>query len=195
MTKDQSGAAHVHVASSSTLIGGSRKRTFDVVVAFCSLVLLSPLLVAVACLLRIGQGAPVLARETTQGAGGRSFERLTFRVASHGAGAGAGNAEGVEREHIGLGEVLQKAGLTALPQLINVLRGEMSIVGPKPTPPIGCFAQGDECDLRMARPGLIFSDADGSATSGADYVRSWSFKRDLGVLWKAMTERRYSLFY
>jgi lipopolysaccharide/colanic/teichoic acid biosynthesis glycosyltransferase len=193
LTKDQSGPAHVHVASSSTPIGGSRKRAFDVVVAFSCLVLLSPLLAAVACLLRLGQGAPVLARELTQGAGGRRFERLTFRVASH--SAGAGRVEEKQQERVGLGDVLQKAGLTGLPQLVNVLRGEMSIVGPKPTPPNECCASGDDGVLRRARPGLIFSDGDGSSTSRVDYVKSWSFKRDLRMLWKAMTERRYTLFY
>ena len=193
MTKDQSGPAHVHVASSSTPIGGSRKRAFDIVVALSCLVLLSPLLAAVACLLRLGQGAPILARELTQGAGGRRFERLTFRVASH--SAGARRVDGRKQERVGLGDVLQKAGLTGLPQLINVLRGDMSIVGPRPTPPNDVCASAEDGALRVARPGLISSDGDGSATSRVDYVKSWSFKRDLRMLWKAMTERRYTLFY
>lgn len=112
------------------------KRIIDIIGSALGLVALSPLLLGLACAVKITSQGPVLYRQTRLGRGGRPFSIYKFRSMVDGAehrGArvtGAGDAR-VTR----LGLFLRRHKLDELPQLLNVLRGDMSLVGPRPEVP------------------------------------------------------------
>jgi lipopolysaccharide/colanic/teichoic acid biosynthesis glycosyltransferase len=111
----------------------SPKRAFDVIGACLGLALLGPVLAVLAVACRIVQGRPVLHRATRAGRGARPFTLLKLRTMSDARGADGAllaDAERITR----LGRVLRSTSLDELPQLWNVLRGDMSLVGPRPLP-------------------------------------------------------------
>jgi sugar transferase EpsL len=111
--------------------GLAAKRALDLVVALAGLVLIAPILVATALAVRIGLGRPVLFRQMRPGLGGRPFTLLKFRTRTRARDA-AGQLLPDERRLTPLGRWLRRTSLDELPELINVLRGDMSLVGPRP---------------------------------------------------------------
>ena len=107
------------------------KRWLDLALAVPALVLLSPLLLAVAALVRLRLGAPVLFRQERVGRGERIFRLLKFRTMTDARDA-AGRLLPDELRLTPLGLGLRRWSLDELPQLINVVRGEMSLIGPRP---------------------------------------------------------------
>jgi lipopolysaccharide/colanic/teichoic acid biosynthesis glycosyltransferase len=108
------------------------KRLLDVGVSSIGLIVLSPLLAAVSIWLRIVQGSPVIFRQERTGLDERSFTMVKFRTMRD-PEPGAG--EGPDSERLtGLGIFLRKTSLDELPELWNVLHGDMSVVGPRPLP-------------------------------------------------------------
>ena len=107
------------------------KRGIDVAVAGAALVVLSPLLLVIAAGVRIALGSPVLFRQERPGLHGRPFVILKFRTLTD-----ARDAEGRllpdEQRLTRLGTFLRRTSLDELPELVNVLWGEMSLVGPRP---------------------------------------------------------------
>jgi lipopolysaccharide/colanic/teichoic acid biosynthesis glycosyltransferase len=109
------------------------KRTFDCVASLLGLALLSPLLLLVALLIKLDSPGPVLFRQERIGKGFCPFRIYKFRTMVHDAPSRGGPITfGADPRITRLGRVLRKAKIDELPQLINVLRGEMSIVGPRP---------------------------------------------------------------
>jgi lipopolysaccharide/colanic/teichoic acid biosynthesis glycosyltransferase len=109
------------------------KRTFDFVAALLALVLLSPLFLLVALLIKLDSPGPALFRQERMGKGFRPFRINKFRTMVRDAPRRGGSITfGADPRITRLGRVLRKAKIDELPQLINVLRGEMSFVGPRP---------------------------------------------------------------
>jgi sugar transferase EpsL len=107
------------------------KRLFDVLAAAAALVILAPVLAALALIVRVAIGAPILFKQIRPGLHGRPFTIYKFRTMSNARDAAGGLLPDVER--LGwFGRFLRSTSLDELPELINVLRGEMSIVGPRP---------------------------------------------------------------
>ncbi|HEX2762677.1 MAG TPA: sugar transferase [Allosphingosinicella sp.] len=106
------------------------KRLLDIFVSATALVLLSPLLLAVAAAVRIALGSPVLFRQLRPGLKGAPFELIKFRTMRPDA-AGKGVASDAQRL-TPLGRALRATSIDELPELWNVLRGDMSLVGPRP---------------------------------------------------------------
>jgi lipopolysaccharide/colanic/teichoic acid biosynthesis glycosyltransferase len=106
------------------------KRAFDLVVAGAALVGLSPLLLAIGVIVRITLGHPVLFRQVRPGLHGRPFTLLKFRTMRT-LESGAADTRDAERL-TGLGMFLRRTSLDELPELWNVLQGDMSLVGPRP---------------------------------------------------------------
>ena len=104
------------------------KRLLDVLVASLALVVLSPVLLAVALVVAVGLGRPVLFRQTRPGLHGRLFELRKFRTMKP---IGLDRVSDGDRL-TGLGRWLRATSLDELPTLWNVLRGDMSLVGPRP---------------------------------------------------------------
>jgi len=113
------------------LSGDLLKRSFDFIVAATLLACLLPILLAVAAVVRAALGDPVLLRQTRPGLQGRPFVLYKFRTMTQ-ALDGVGRLLPDAERLTPVGRVLRAASLDELPQLFNVLRGEMSLVGPRP---------------------------------------------------------------
>jgi lipopolysaccharide/colanic/teichoic acid biosynthesis glycosyltransferase len=114
----------------------SAKRLLDVTASAAGLVALSPLLAAIALLVKVGDGGPVLFVQERVGRGGRPFPMLKFRTMVVGAQARGGQLTvGEDGRVTRVGRYLRRLKVDELPQLLNVLRGEMSLVGPRPEVP------------------------------------------------------------
>lgn len=108
------------------------KRLFDIVMSSCLLVLLSPLLLVVGLLVRIRLGSPVLFRQRRPGLGGRPFTMYKFRTMSCETTDADGNEIPTDARTPPLGRRIRAMSIDELPELWNVLRGDMSLVGPRP---------------------------------------------------------------
>jgi exopolysaccharide biosynthesis polyprenyl glycosylphosphotransferase len=119
------------------------KRAFDVVVASVALLLLAPLLTTIAVAVRLSSPGPVLFRQPRVGRQGKRFEMLKFRTMYDGADAfkaellALNDADGLfkiadDPRVTRVGRLLRNTSMDELPQLLNVLRGQMSLVGPRP---------------------------------------------------------------
>jgi len=114
----------------------SMKRVFDIVVAFLGLSLLLPLLLLVAFLIKLDSPGPIFFKQERMGKGFRPFLIYKFRTMVQDApGKGGSITVGADSRITRLGRILRKTKIDELPQLFNILRGEMSIVGPRPEVP------------------------------------------------------------
>jgi lipopolysaccharide/colanic/teichoic acid biosynthesis glycosyltransferase len=115
--------------------GHALNRTLDVALAGVGLVVTSPLLLAAAIAIRLEDGGAVFYRQTRVGKDGADFELLKLRTMVVGAERqGAGYAVNAGDSRITrVGALLRRTSLDELPQLLNVLRGDMSLIGPRPT--------------------------------------------------------------
>jgi sugar transferase EpsL len=107
------------------------KRTLDVIGAAAGLVLLSPVLLATALAVRLRLGSPVLFRQVRPGLHGRPFTMVKFRTMTSAVDE-RGNLLPDDRRLTAFGRTLRSTSLDELPALWNVLRGDMSLVGPRP---------------------------------------------------------------
>jgi exopolysaccharide biosynthesis polyprenyl glycosylphosphotransferase len=191
-----------------SLSSGARfaKRLFDVVAASLVLVVMSPVLLAVALAIRLTSPGPVLFRQVRAGRLGQPFEVLKFRTMV--VGAEDGRADLREHNEVDgplfkmrddprvtrVGRWLRRTSLDELPQLLNVWKGDMSLVGPRPF--VVDEAQAIEGWARKrfeARPGMtgLWQVSGRNELSYLElcrldylYVASWSFWWDVKILWQ-----------
>lgn len=186
------------------------KRVFDIAVATIALIVLLPLLLATALAVKLDSSGPVLFRQPRIGRGNKLFEMYKFRSMRtevqdlHGSKLTTGRKDDrVTR----VGRFIRATSIDELPQIINVLRGEMSIVGPRPHA-LGAKA-GDKLYWEVdpaywhrhaVKPGLTglaqvrgfrgttFADADLTNRLNADleYVRRWSLAGDVGIVFRTV---------
>jgi lipopolysaccharide/colanic/teichoic acid biosynthesis glycosyltransferase len=107
------------------------KRIFDLLVAVTALAILAPVLFGVAILIRLQIGSPVVFRQQRPGLGGRPFKMIKFRTMLDSRDASGNQRPDAERL-TALGRTLRATSLDELPELWNVLKGDMSLVGPRP---------------------------------------------------------------
>ncbi len=136
--------------------GDVTKRAFDVVVSLLAVVLLSPLLVLLAVAVWLDSGRPVLFGQTRVGLNGRTFRLLKFRSMVVDAERIAPNVSAADDPRVTrTGRFLRRWYLDELPQLVNVLRGDMSLVGPRPeTPEYVAMWTAEERRVLTVRGGL-----------------------------------------
>lgn len=175
-------------------VGGRAKRALDLAIALPLAVMLSPAMVAIAIMVRRDSRGPALFRQQRIGYAGAPFTLLKFRtmvVGAEGIGAGLAVTDGDSRI-TPLGATLRRLSLDELPQLWNIVRGDMSLVGPRPT----VASQVERYDARqrgrlLARPGLTgLAQVTGrNAIPWSErieidlaYVGGWSMRRDLAIL-------------
>ncbi|MCM8756786.1 MAG: sugar transferase [Candidatus Omnitrophica bacterium] len=110
------------------------KRIFDIIISFLGIVFLSPLFLIITILIKIDSYGPVFFRQERVGENGRIFTILKFRTMRNGAELETGPvwADDNDPRITGIGRFLRKSHLDELPQLINVFKGDMSIIGPRP---------------------------------------------------------------
>jgi lipopolysaccharide/colanic/teichoic acid biosynthesis glycosyltransferase len=112
------------------------KRLLDIVVGLCALALLSPILVLAALAVLLESGRPVLFRQRRVGLGGREFSMVKFRSMVRDASArGPYHTSENDPRITRVGHILRRTSIDELPQLLNVLLGDMSLVGPRPDVP------------------------------------------------------------
>lgn len=107
------------------------KRLFDIFASFLGLLILSPLIALVALKIRKNLGSPVLFRQTRPGLNGKPFDMVKFRTMKDAVDAKGNPLPDVERM-TPFGDKLRNSSLDELPELWNVLKGDMSLVGPRP---------------------------------------------------------------
>jgi lipopolysaccharide/colanic/teichoic acid biosynthesis glycosyltransferase len=188
--------------------GTAMKRAFDVVVSAVGLALLSPVLLYCALRIRFGSRGPILFSHDRVGRDGRHFEMLKFRTMCHNAESlktdlisldsnGVGGTPGMfkisrDPRITRFGATLRRWSLDELPQLWNVLRGDMSLVGPRPLVPEEAALVHGHYQARLnARPGITGPwQTLGRSDIGLEdmvkldytYVTNWSFAEDLKLL-------------
>jgi lipopolysaccharide/colanic/teichoic acid biosynthesis glycosyltransferase len=132
------------------------RRAMDLTGAAAGLIILSPLLLAIALRIRLHDGGPALYRTWRVGQEGRLFRLYKFRTMVLAADQqGPGITRMADPRITPIGHWLRRTKLDELPQLINVLRGEMSLVGPRPEDPryVALYTP-EERDVLRARPGI-----------------------------------------
>lgn len=131
------------------------KRLFDIVLSGVGLLILSPLLVAIAVWVKLDSPGPVFFRQERVGRHGVPFRIHKFRTMAHG-GQGALITVGADRRITRAGALLRRAKLDELPQLIDVLKGDMSLVGPRPEVPryVAMYPAGLRDKVLSVRPGI-----------------------------------------
>jgi lipopolysaccharide/colanic/teichoic acid biosynthesis glycosyltransferase len=131
------------------------KRAFDVVVSLAAIIVLIPVLLAIAVAVKLDSPGPVLYRQERVGRNGR-FRLLKFRTMVVGADRLAPNVSAASDPRVTpLGRFLRRWYLDEFPQLLNVLRGDMSLVGPRPeTPEFVALLTPEERRVLTVRPGL-----------------------------------------
>ena len=181
------------------------KRMFDIAVSAVALVVFAPVMAIVAAAISIEDGEPVLYRQERVGRDGRTFNMLKFRSMRLDAEKdGAKLATTGDDRCTRVGKFIRRTSLDELPQLFNVLRGEMSIVGPRPERPV--FVQRFEQDhpryseRHLVAPGITgWSQVYGKRVVGFDdvpdklrgdlfYVENWSLFMDVAVCLKTAAE-------
>ena len=184
-------------AGASKGAGSAMKRTFDVFVACAFLLVLSPVIGVIALAIKLNDGGPVIYTQERIGLKGQPFPCHKFRTMIVGAAStGLGHEVAQDDERItAVGKVLRQWTLDEIPQLLNVLRGEMSVVGPRPA----IQEQVDRYDEHQrrrleVRPGLAGwawiqgrNSLPWSERIELDvwYVENWSFGLDVRILARA----------
>lgn len=192
--------------------GGLKKRSLDVTVAICALVLLGPIFLMIMALVKYRDKGPVFYGHERVGHNGQKFRCLKFRTM-------AMNGDEILRNHLrdnadaaaewqatrklkddprvtAVGKVLRKLSLDELPQLINIIRGEMSVVGPRPVVDEELQAYDSFAVYYLrSRPGLtglwqISGRNDVSYESriafDTRYVQNWSLVQDFAIILKTI---------
>jgi lipopolysaccharide/colanic/teichoic acid biosynthesis glycosyltransferase len=132
------------------------KRVLDIAVSLTALLLLVPVLVVIAALVKLSSPGPVFYRQQRVSRGGRLFQLFKFRTMVVGADRLAPNVSATGDPRVTrVGSFLRRSYLDELPQLVNVLCGDMSLVGPRPeTPEFVALYTPDERRVLTVRPGL-----------------------------------------
>ena len=186
------------------------KRTMDLTFTLIGLALIWPILLVVALAIKLDSKGPVLFRQTRAGVGGRSFRILKFRTMVVGADAQKASLAHLNEYPDGklfkikndpritrVGRFLRRTSLDELPQLWNVVRGEMSLVGPRPCVPSELRAYAAHHMVRLhVVPGVTgpwqvngrnnVLDFEEVVRMERDYIRSWSLLKDLTILVKTV---------
>ena len=184
------------------------KRATDLTFTWMGLVVIWPILAVIALMIRLDSPGPVLYRQQRVGKDGRLFELFKFRSMYRDAEqrraalSGANEATGPlfkmrnDPRVTRVGRILRRTSLDELPQLLNVIRGEMSLVGPRPPLPSE-VEQYEEWQLGRLRavPGMtgLWQVSGRSEVSFHDmvrldlhYIRNWSLSLDLEILWRTL---------
>lgn len=190
------------------------KRLFDIAVATAGLVALSPVLIAVAVLIKLEDGGPVLFIQRRLGRGNQFFDMFKFRSMREEKLDHDGNRSASRDDDriTRIGAFIRRTSIDELPQLINVLRGDMSIVGPRP------HALGSQANNKYfwdidrqywqrhcLKPGLTGlaqvrghrgateheKDLTDRLQSDLEYIASWSLPHDIGIVLRTILVLRH----
>ena len=185
------------------------KRATDLVLTSVGLLIISPLMLGIAAVIKLHDGGPIIFRQARIGRDGKPFTMLKFRsmvvdaearkleLMAHNEGKGGLFKLSHDPRVTPVGRLLRNFSLDELPQLFNVLTGSMSLVGPRPHLASELAQMPSEAHRRsLVTPGLTGlwqvsgrSDLEGDDAVRLDlrYVENWSFTLDLQILWKTIS--------
>jgi len=175
------------------------RRAIDILVSATALLLSSPILAAAMLAVRLDSRGPVIYRQARSGLNGHEFNVLKLRTMVDGAEKlGAGLAVNENDSRITrVGFFLRRTSIDELPNLINVLRGEMSLIGPRPTLPVQVSQYTERQRGRLAiKPGITgWAQVNGRATLPWSerieldlyYIEHRSLALDLKILWRTVS--------
>jgi exopolysaccharide production protein ExoY len=189
-------------------VGGSVKRALDVLIAMSALIFLTPIILFIAALVLVTMGRPIFFSQQRVGFNGQKFQCLKFRsmvkdagriLEAHLESSPEARTEWKQTQKLRddpritwLGRVLRKSSLDELPQLFNILKGEMSCIGPRPVLPNELERYGRyRSTYKSARPGLTGlwqvsgrsnTTYEKRVTLDRIYVRRWSLAFDIRIL-------------
>ncbi|WP_395687147.1 sugar transferase [Caenimonas koreensis] len=170
------------------------KRLIDFVVALAVLILLWPILLFAAVAIVLESGFPVLFRQTRIGLGGREFAMYKFRsMVKDAASLGSYQTQDNDARITAFGRVLRRTSIDELPQLLNVIKGDMSLVGPRPDVPAqrALYSDADwqlRCSVRPGITGLAQAKVRSEGTQEQRlaldllYAREHSLRLDLQIV-------------
>lgn len=205
-------AAQTMVPGHAAPVGGYTKRLFDITIALTTLILMAPIMALIALLIYLTMGGPIFFSQQRIGYNRKAFRCLKFRsmVTNADERLAALLAQDPEAAHswattqklkhdprvTWLGHLLRKSSLDELPQLINILRGEMSCIGPRPIIQEELERYGPHArDYAMAKPGLTgLWQVNGRSNTSYDhrvecdryYVNNWSLALDFNILFRTV---------
>ncbi len=171
------------------------KRLTDIILSLIALALLAPVLLLAALAVVFDSGLPVLFRQTRVGLNGREFGMLKFRsMVKNAASTGPYFTQANDVRVTRVGQFIRRTSMDELPQIINVLLGDMSLVGPRPDVPAqqSLYAPQDWAQRCSVRPGITgLAQVKGrSAVSfeqrlalDLDYAKNVSWWRDVQIIW------------
>jgi lipopolysaccharide/colanic/teichoic acid biosynthesis glycosyltransferase len=174
------------------------KRLFDMLVSVLALLLLSPVMAAAAAAIALESGRPIFFRQIRLGRGGAEFGMYKFRsMVRDAASIGPFSTVAGDPRITRVGQFLRRSSIDELPQLFNVLKGDMSLIGPRPDVPVQRSLYTDaqwaeRCSVRPGITGLAQALLRSSGTEAQRleldlrYVRERSFWLDLKIIaWTA----------
>jgi lipopolysaccharide/colanic/teichoic acid biosynthesis glycosyltransferase len=174
------------------------RRAIDIVISAAALAVTAPLLAIAIVAIRLESRGPVIYRQRRAGLRGRPFDVYKLRTMVDGAEhLGAGLAVNTDDPRITrVGALLRRTSLDELPNLINVLRGEMSLIGPRPTLPVQVAQYTERQRGRLAvKPGITgWAQVHGRASLpwserielDLQYIEQRSFALDVRILWRTV---------
>ena len=206
----------MHPGADGKTVARAVKRAIDIVGSLLALFLLSPLFVAISLAIKLTSKGPILFRQKRVGQYGRKFMFFKFRsmyfesastiheeyvkqLIAGSAAAGSGEQCAFKLTDdprvTSVGKLLRRTSLDELPQFINVLRGEMSLVGPRPPIPyeFDCYRTWHKRRVLAVKPGITGPwqvggrsrvKFDDMVRLDLQYAKSWSVWEDLKILWK-----------
>lgn len=163
------------------------KRALDVAASLAALLLLSPVLAATALAVMLEGGRPVLFRQVRVGQGGREFSMYKFRsMVPNAAAIGPYHTSADDPRITRVGRFIRRTSLDELPQLFNVLFGDMSLVGPRPDVPAqrALYAPADwdlRCSVRPGITGLAQARLRSAATEAQRLALDLQYVREHGL--------------
>ena len=176
------------------------KRVLDIALSVLALVLLAPLFVAVSVAIVVDSSLPVFFRQPRVGRGGREFGMLKFRSMSRNAAAVGPYFTGVNDKRITpIGRFIRRTSIDELPQLVNVLCGEMSLVGPRPDVPVqqSLYRSEDWHRRCMVKPGITgLAQVRGRSQMSFEqrlaldlqYAQNVSIWQDIHIMWQTLRQ-------
>lgn len=166
------------------------KRAFDFISALLLFIVISPFFCVLAIIVRIKMGSPIFFHQVRTGKGMKQFGMTKFRTMTNATGSD-GNLLPDEERLTKFGKWLRSSSMDELPELLNIIKGEMSVIGPRPLPPLydGYYTEAEKKRFSV-RGGLITPDSvdpqpviswDKQLAYEADYGENLSFKKDMSI--------------